>query len=73
VAQVGFPVDIQTHAQQIGQAGHGEIKDPNNPCECHHVVSPKGFNCKSLQICEIADTQVKNKKCLPFKKLMRSW
>jgi superfamily II DNA helicase RecQ len=66
VVQVGFPVDIQTYAQQIGRAGRGDIEDPNNPYECHSIVSVHGFNYTFLQICETEDKHVKLEKMLAF-------
>jgi hypothetical protein len=66
VVQVGFPVDIQTYAQQIGRAGRGEIEDPNNPYECHSIISVQGFNYTFLQIFETEDNQVKQEKMLAF-------
>jgi hypothetical protein len=66
VVQVGFPVDIQTYAQQIGRAGRGDIEDPNNPYECHSIVSVHGFNYTFLQICEMEDKHVKLEKMLAF-------
>jgi hypothetical protein len=70
VVVAGFPDDIQTYAQQIGRAGRGEIEDPNNPYECHCIVSLHGFNYTYLQICEMADAKARTEKMVAYRETL---
>jgi superfamily II DNA helicase RecQ len=67
--QSGFPVNIQSYAQQNGRAGRDGIRHETNPYICCSVVSVESFNHIFLQIQQAQQKEIKAEKTREFEEV----
>jgi hypothetical protein len=70
VLQSGFPVNIQSYAQQNGRAGRGGVRHETDPYICSNVVSIESFNHIFLQNQEYEQKAIKAEKTRQFEEVL---
>jgi superfamily II DNA helicase RecQ len=69
--QSGFPVNIQSYAQQNGRAGRDGIRHETNQYLCCNVVSIESFNHNFLRNQEYEKKEIKAEKTREFEEVFR--